>query len=247
MIEPLIIGLCLLNTLGFGFLTFNNWQPSQEPNSGLIFKVNVDANSSVSTQPVVSYETDDTRRPYSYTPSLLQRIGKHKTKLFCAAVAAGYGYCVYRIKQMEQHLSSPQAWNNWYGSLDFEQLCVLPQEQLAKELLLAVQAQYTSSSDLDDFMQPCAQFLDDIDAELAELKQYQTWTQRLQRCYATRFFFIDRILAQSVSAKINRLAYLKNVFLTWVAHYKVEANNRHVGMLSALMEAQSSCSCQQHA
>ena len=147
-------------------------------------------------------------------------------KIKIALISAGTLYSIiwYKLLYGAHAILAQNNWASWKDSTSFDILHVMPQQELAKELLFAVQKHYQTTENLTDFLLPLVSFLRDVDHELRILNQFLTMHQWLEKLHLTFLFPQQEILVQRAQEKVNRLSYLKGIFLDWVTDYKITIN-----------------------
>ncbi|MGE0009474.1 MAG: hypothetical protein AB7F19_02945 [Candidatus Babeliales bacterium] len=165
----------------------------------------------------------DTSQEYAY--GILSWVNQHKIKTACYGALLGYGYIWYKLASLNYALMQATNWSKWRETLSLEELLAKPQQEIAKDLLTAIQKQYTTPEQFDDLLSPLIAFVRDVDTELQELRQLvhlHTWIDRLHIAFL--FPKQSSLLAQAHD-NINRLTYLKNVLLNWMSQHKVARLN----------------------
>ncbi|MCL5436974.1 MAG: hypothetical protein M1549_03815 [Candidatus Dependentiae bacterium] len=155
---------------------------------------------------------------------LFPLLWEYRWRLVGITAASGYLYLVYRILAMHTYFQQPERWFNWYEQLSLEALCAYPQKELEKELVREVQRRYTAMYTPTDFITPLIKFLQALDEEERMVKSYLSigsFVQTLRLSMLTRY---DRKMAKQCKIWKQRLAFLRNTFMRWMADYKLEQN-----------------------
>jgi len=140
--------------------------------------------------------------------------------LITATCIGAYSYLYYSIRNAQSYLNQPDMWFNWHETLSLEKLLSINTEELEQELLLDIQRRYTNLHEPTNFIAPLISFAHAIDQEFARLSYYKKLYKLLSVSYVYKILPISIVFYQ----KTQRLTYLKNIFLTWAAHYRVEHN-----------------------
>lgn len=175
-------------------------------------------NSSTTIQNIFNQARDQAQE---YTYGIFSWIAQNKTKSAAYTAALGYGYVWYKLLSLNYALLQRASWSHWHNTLTLEELLAQPQQEVATDLLTAIQRQYTIPEQFDDLIGPLILFVRDVDTEIAQLRQLvhlHTWIDRLRMSF---LFPKQSALLESSQDKINRLTYLKNLLLNWVSQHKV--------------------------
>lgn len=145
-------------------------------------------------------------------------------KLRCALWSAGTlygivnGYLWYIKNQLDKH----HCWSRWQSEKSLEELFAIPQNNLAQSLLFQIQQHYTHATKPTDFLQPLIHFMNDLEQEVRLLTLYQRLSAAVASCHLTKFSIVDEAFVAAIDNRLKRLAYLKGLFLSWIAQYKLE-------------------------
>lgn len=150
----------------------------------------------------------------------------HKWYLLGSTLLGGYLYLCYTIASGNSYLAQKDLWSSWRQDLSLEELLALPQSQFSKELLQEIQRRYTDPTAVTDLLRPLNTFLVTVEKEEELLRWYDyiySWTQ---------YTHVNKIILSStnqfskITQRLQRLAYLKNVFHAWAAQYQLEHATR---------------------
>lgn len=161
----------------------------------------------------------DHTKEYAY--GILSWIHQNKAKTALSGALIGYGYIWYKLVSLNYALAQNINWSKWHDTVTLEELLARPQQELATDLLTAIQRQYTTPDKFDDVISPLVSFVQDVDTEINELHQIvqlHTWIDRLRISF---LFPKQTLLVSQAQEKIHRLTYLKNLLLQWVSQNKV--------------------------
>lgn len=162
----------------------------------------------------------------------LEKAGSHmyafcqlyKTQLITGSIFGTYLWICYETIRGAQYLALTNLWSSWKRAISLSALHEIPQDVTTRELLVEIQKRYTPSDKPTEFMLPLIHFLYDIDVELKNLHHYNaigTWLTRVGACHIVPF---DMQRFGTTKERIARIAFIKNIFLTWAANYKIEHN-----------------------
>jgi uncharacterized protein YlbG (UPF0298 family) len=140
------------------------------------------------------------------------------------AVLGGYIYtCAYIVKA-NKYLEKADNWINWRSDIPFDILITTPQNELAKELILEIQRRYSNAQNPTDFISPLILFIQTIDAEMDTIKNYTDVYWLITKMHVQMLLPINQKQFSTLHEKYKKLLYLKNIFLSWAAEYKVSHN-----------------------
>jgi hypothetical protein len=147
----------------------------------------------------------------------------NNNKLVIAAIAGAYAYgrTFMSIVQANHELARASAWASWKAELPLEALKSQDQETLTKELLFEIQKRHTNANQPADALMPFITFLGAIDEEIAAINHYRSLHFWLESCHATWLFPVNKNRFASASSRLERLWFIKNMFLQWAAEYKL--------------------------
>jgi hypothetical protein len=151
----------------------------------------------------------------------------HKTKIALVSFGSSYSFIFYKLLFCAYSIVSHNNWGSWKDSVPFDVLRIMPQQELAKELLFTIQKYYQTSENLTDFLLPLISFLRDVDLELKILNHFLIIHKWLQRSHLSLLFPQQEKLIKKAHEKMQRLTYLKGIFLDWVTDYKIAINTLH--------------------
>lgn len=168
----------------------------------------------------------------------------NKKKLWCGLVATCYCCVCATAIRGNLYVKKPELWCAWKSSLSFEQLLAIPHTELTKELVHEIQRRYLEPEMIEDFFEPLVLFMNDVSQEMNNLTYYRnlaTWTKRLHMSWIIP---INWQRYNKITTHIQRLLFIKNLFLTWAAEYKMIHNNafrrfKHNKLISTQEMAQS--------
>lgn len=147
----------------------------------------------------------------------------NKNKLFITAIAGAYAYgrTFMSIVQANHELARTDAWASWKAELSVDALKSQDHEALTKELLFEIQKRHTNADKPADALMPFITFLSSIDEEIAAINHYRSLHFWLESCHATWLFPVNKNRFASASSRLERLWFIKNLFLQWAAEYKL--------------------------
>ncbi len=147
------------------------------------------------------------------------KANKYKTMLFI--VASVYAVLCYEVIKGYMYLNKENLWSSWRSTISFEELLAISQQQLSQELLRDIQLRYTNAQNINDFISPLATFLNDIEKETHYINYYNKLNTWLIRLHLSTIIPVSKKHFDGSKERLQRLAYLKNVFLSWATEYKI--------------------------
>lgn len=152
----------------------------------------------------------------------------HEKRYFIGAsiILGGYVLACHYFVQGNKYLERTDTWAAWHSETPLDLLVSYPQLDLAKELILEIQRRYSNAKNPTDFISPLITFVKTIDEEIATVKQYSEVYRWAKQCYLHTIFPINQKQFNLLEEKHKKLVYLKNIFLSWAAEYKINHNKR---------------------
>lgn len=167
-------------------------------------------------------------RRYSglFASYIVSYISNNRCQIAGISLAALYLYLFSKVIKGNKYLGRKDSWALWKCDCSLVQLLEIPQKQLSQELLLEIQRRYTSIEKPIDFISSLIAFMHNIDQEIAYTKYFISLEAWLRAFRISLFFPINRKRFSQAPDNLNRLIYIRNLFLTWAAHYKIDQNKR---------------------
>jgi len=156
----------------------------------------------------------------------------YRYKLGGVAVGSMYFLLLYQVIQGNSFLENSESWYCWKKGLPLQQFLEISQDELSRELILEIQRRYTDVDKPTDFITSLIAFMHDIDYEIASVKYYIKLESWLRTLRVSIVLPINRKRYSKASELLNRLTFIRSVFLNWAAHYKMDMNHRCVIGLS---------------
>lgn len=145
-----------------------------------------------------------------------------------SALLALYSYYCYQVICGNFYLKRIDLWSSWKHELSFEQLCSIPQQALARDLILSIQHQGLDMQKPTDFTVPLVVFLQVIEQERTMLLYYQTLYNRITMVKCGLLFPFNHTQYNHIEGRLQRLSFVKNIFISWMAEFNLE----HAGPLN---------------
>ncbi|MDZ4150085.1 hypothetical protein [Methylicorpusculum sp.] len=169
--------------------------------------------------------TTDFKKPFTIGTKQTKTFIKHyKTPLIAGTVLGAYAWLCYETVRGAQYLGKANLWSSWKRAIPLTTLHETPQQEITRELLMEIQKRYTQIDKPTEFMLPLIHFLHDVDTELKNLRYYDSMNSWLTKARASYVVPFDLQRFNTTRERLARLAFVKNLFLTWAADYKLEHN-----------------------
>lgn len=136
-----------------------------------------------------------------------QSLWKKYPVLIAAGTVVGTYSCIQAYLWYISFKLSSCNWSGWRQGTPLEELFGLTQSELAKELLRSIELLYADNTT------PILLFFKQAEEELRLLKQYQAFTEYLQKTSLSKLFFYNTNLLHSLRDRIQRLQFIKNSFI----------------------------------
>lgn len=149
-------------------------------------------------------------------------LNNNKLRLSIYALLGSYVYLHYKLFSIQYALNKDTNWSLWNNAVPFEELFAIPQKELGETIIKEAQRRYTLAENPEDFVTPLITFLREVEVERELLQAYMTLCIWIRRLHISKISWIDAALEASCKERLQRLAYLKNVFLTWYAEHKFQ-------------------------
>lgn len=135
---------------------------------------------------------------------------------------AGYATLCYALVRGNYFLDKQTLWSSWRAELPFDQLLAIPQEQFGQELIREIQRKYSMDGTITDIILPFSKFLKDVEQEEETLQWYQELYSWLTFLHVTQVVPANSARYSKIPQRLQRIAYYKNSFKTWMSNYKME-------------------------
>lgn len=152
---------------------------------------------------------------------------KKRYKIGVCAFGGLYGSILaYLFFEYHFFIKSSCLWAHWKSDCTFGQLCEISQQQLSKELLLAVQARAVDPKNPTNFAQPLISFMYAIDEEIKRLERYIVVANAIYRLRIGILFPTNDNKISHVKLLLERTQFIRHIFLSWLAGYNMSALKR---------------------
>jgi hypothetical protein len=151
---------------------------------------------------------------------------QNKYSLAALSVAATYGYTFFKLRAIETYAENPGTWAAWRRDIPFDRLLAIPQDQLTRELILAIQGRYISAENPTDSLAPLITFSREIAEERELLAHYHNYVSWCMQLSVHRLMACPQTLLAKLAERKQRATYLSTVFQSWLIHYKLDQITR---------------------
>lgn len=165
-------------------------------------------------------------QPQAYKEQATSFLQEHKWTITTLLCFSHYAFLYYHLYKAHSFLSDQTNWAHWQEELTLEELYAIPTEQCEQALLQEIQMRYANSFNPTDFVNPLALFLQQIEKEIACARRAYTLFYWLERYYLARLFPMIAIDAAYAAQSLDRLIYIKRLFLGWMAQYNIAHNKK---------------------
>lgn len=206
--------LTIVNDIDSGNVTVNNQSYS-----------NASSASSAQAQAEAQVDVEVTQSLQNMYQEQVQTFW-HDNKLYlgAGALVTLYSYYCYQVISGNFYLKRTDLWSSWKQELSFDQLCLIPQQILARELVLSIQQHGLDVQKPTDFMIPLVSFLQVIEEERIKLLYYQTLYNRITMLKCGSLFPFNKKRYNDIEKRLQRLSFVKNIFISWMAEFNIEHN-----------------------
>ncbi len=149
---------------------------------------------------------------------------ENSMQLSVGAVGAIYAGIWFRFIYLHHRIFKPDTWASWKNKSDLDELQSISQAQLSRELVLAIQKKYQAADKIADFITPLMAFIVDVNSEMNHINSFIWQYESLKKIKLIALFPGYGKTVKLLREKLKRLLFLKNVFGSWMAEYKISMN-----------------------
>jgi hypothetical protein len=163
-----------------------------------------------------------TRKNYECLKAIIKNIlWKYRYKIAGGTLIGSYSATSLLLVANYHQIYHSVFWAHWKNKSSFEDLCSIPQKELAKELLLAIGEHHYNKDNPTDLAYPLVTFIKDIDWEISLIKQYITTAQTIKSLFLMPLFPTNDKKIQQAKRLLERDLFIKHIFLSWLADYNL--------------------------
>lgn len=145
----------------------------------------------------------------------------NKLKIALGVIGAGWVFLCVKLMHISFKVTKNNTWGAWKGNLSCDDLQQSDQNIIAKELFEAITKKYIGNKRVVHFLNPLVKFMNDVDAELLQLKKFIRMREMLNFTKLAFFFPRQEEALAIAQEKIQRLEYLKQLLTKFISEYKV--------------------------
>ncbi|MDR3550882.1 MAG: hypothetical protein P4L31_05670 [Candidatus Babeliales bacterium] len=145
------------------------------------------------------------------------------TSLRFLGITIGIAYTALVAKLLydsQVMLKKSDTWASWKQDVP-DNVLLTVEVNIAKELYTDIQARYADQQDTAAFLTPLVHFINDVDAQIHQLKQFIKLHETLAYYKIALLFPAQQEALTQAAQKINRLQILKQFMVKSISQYKV--------------------------
>lgn len=168
-----------------------------------------------------------TKENYNSLKIMMKRLlWKHRYTIVGGALFSSYSITSLLLIADYHTLSTTLFWGHWKHQSTFEDLCSIPQKELAKELMLAIGQHHYNKDNPTDLAYPLITFIKDIDTEINILKRYITSVKIIKQLRLMPIFPTNEKKLARATKMLERALFIKHIFLSWLADYNLTSTEK---------------------
>ncbi len=146
---------------------------------------------------------------------------QHRYKIAGGTAIGSYSAMSILLIADYHQLDNNMIWPRWKHKLTFEDLCAIPQKELAKELMLAIGQHHYNKDNPTDLAYPLIAFIKEIDWEIDTIKRYIKTTKIIKSLSLIKLFPTNERKINQATEMLERVLFIKHIFLSWLADYNL--------------------------
>jgi len=171
--------------------------------------------------------TTITKENYDHLKQTIANIlWQNRYKIAGGALATSYSAMSLLLIADYHQLNNFMFWAQWKHTSTFEDLCAIPQKELARELMLAIGEHHFNKNNPTDLAYPLITFIKDIEWEIETIKRYITTTRILKQLYLMPLFPTNEKKVNRATKMLERALFIKHIFLSWLADYNLTSTEK---------------------
>lgn len=156
-----------------------------------------------------------------------EMLWQHRYKIAGGTVIGSYSVTSLLLLADYHYLNRSTIWSRWKPECTFEDLCAIPQTDLARELLLTIGERYYSDKKPTDLAHPLILFLNTIDMEIKTIKRYIGTTKIIKHLHLITIFPTNENKIAQAQKLLERALFIKHIFLSWLSDYNLASNYKN--------------------
>jgi len=153
--------------------------------------------------------------------SIRNFLWEYKTIIAANTLAGSYITTSILLISDYSFMNNHQRWSQWKGDFSFEELCAIPQQQLTKELLLAINQRNINQQKPTDINHPLITFISDINNEIYRINRYISIASMQKKLHLIKLFPTNETKIKRAEQLLTRAHFIKHLFLSWLAEYNL--------------------------
>ena len=163
-----------------------------------------------------------TEENYTLLKKLIKQIlWENRYKITGGTLLGSYSAASFLLLVDYYRMDQAMFWARWKEQLSFEDLCTIPQSELARELMLAIGHHHYNKINPTDLAYPLVTFIKEIDDEINIIKRYITTTKIIKRLRLMLIFPTSEHKITQATKMLERTLFIKHIFLSWLADYNL--------------------------
>lgn len=161
------------------------------------------------------------------TQLIKEMLWEYRYKIAGGTVIGSYSATSLLLLSDYHYLHRSTAWSRWKCECTFEDLCAIPQKDLARELLLSIGQHYYNEKNPTDLAHPLIQFIKNIDIEIRTIKRYLGTTKIIKKLHLLTIFPTSEKKIDQAQKQLERALFIKHIFLSWLSDYNLASNGKN--------------------
>ena len=153
-------------------------------------------------------------------------VNNNKIQATCITLLAMYSCVACQTYRLNRIINDESSWMNWKSCKSIDDFLAISQKELERELVHAIQARYVHPVNPTDFIYSMVQFSTAIHNEIDVMEQQIMLYQLIEMSCTSKIFFIDATDLARLQDKFRKLNFIKHIFISWCADYKIEQSFR---------------------
>ena len=128
-----------------------------------------------------------------------------------------YAVIAAKIIQYNHFFEQENNWIVWKKILSIQDLQTMPHNEIARELLRAIQLKYVNQKNPTDSITPLVNFVQDVQKEKQYIQHYLWLTAMIRKCYLSKLFPFNNEQREHIQKLEQRLDFIHHIFISWAA------------------------------
>jgi len=171
-------------------------------------------------------ETINTKNYDLVKQCIKELLWQHRYTIAGGTIVGSYSATSLLLLADYHRIDNTIFWPRWKRDCTFEDLCAIPQKELAKELLLAIGQHHYNKTNPTDLAYPLVTFIKSIDEEINTIKRYITTSKTIKRLRLMPIFPTNENKLNQAVRLLERTLFIKHIFLSWLADYNLTSTEK---------------------